>query len=73
MPGLDERGLGAIEALDLATGEREPLLDSVRRIAAIGPSLFVDDSPNDALVNRAASDDPDGNGVWLVHADRLFR
>jgi len=73
MPGLDERGLGEIEAVDLATGEREPLLDSVRRIAAVGPSLFVDDSPNDALVNRAASDDPDGNGVWLVHADRLFR
>ena len=71
---LDERGLGDLEAIDLATGERETLLDSVLdRIVASGPSELVDDDPNDALVQRISPDDPKGNGMWLVRRDRLFR
>jgi hypothetical protein len=73
IPDLDERGLGELEAVDLGTGEREPLLDSVLRIRSDGHSVLVDDSKNDALVYSVTPEDPDRNGIWLVHADRLLQ
>lgn len=71
---LDARDLGELEAVDLVTGERETLLDFVMpQATASRSSAFVDDEPNDALVHRITPDDPEGNGVWWVHTDRLFR
>ena len=71
---VDGRSGVDLEAIDLSTGEREMVLDSVMdRIVPSTASELVDDEPNDALVQRITPDDPDGNGIWLVQRDRLFR